>query len=174
MLVIGEEESGRPGVGLVVALTLQPNTNLPITIIYSPPPKKNPSLSFSSFQSVCRPFFLKKKNSYKDVAAASAAAEVMGDSVLLLSHIIQQTHFSLSEMSRSYIRYDQKTDDLSVVTCHFGYFKQRQHTNTHTHTRTQREKLTASSIAQARTFVLSLSTREWHLEKWWKMDLCPV
>jgi hypothetical protein len=105
VLVIGEEESGRPGVGLVVALTLQPNTNLPITIIYSPPPKENPSLSlFLRFSLCVVPFFSKKKKSYKDVAAASAAAEVMGDSLLLLSHIIQQTHFSLSEMSRSYIR----------------------------------------------------------------------
>ena len=106
------------------------------------PSTKRESFSLFFFVSVCVSslfFFKKKKNSYKDVAAASAAAEVMGDSVLLLSHIIQQTHFSLSEMSRSYIRYDQKTDDLSVVTCHFGYFKQRQHTNTHTHTRTHTE-----------------------------------
>jgi hypothetical protein len=91
--------------------------------------------------------------------------------LLLLSHIIQQTHFSLSEMSRSYIRSEDGWSfgrDLPL------WLFQATPTHKYTHTHTHTQKLTASSIAQARTFVLSLSTREWHLEKWWKMDLCPV
>lgn len=86
---------------------------------------------------------------------------------LSLPHIIQQqTNFSLSEMSRSYVctitrRMISRSWPATLAIS--------SHANTQIHT------YTADCQGPARTFSLSLSLCwEWHFEKWWKMDLCPA
>jgi len=115
---------------------------------------------FFRFHSVCRPLFflpihirMLRRPESDGIPSLSPTHNTTADKLFSFRNV-------------SFVRvYDHKTDDLSVVTCHFGYFKPRQHTNTHIH----------GWLPGPSTHLLSLSLCwEWHFEKWWKMDLCPA
>jgi hypothetical protein len=134
------------------------------------PHQKEEEESLSSlilFVSVCvSPLFLSSSFSYKDVAAAVDIVMGFGASISPTYYNTDKLFLFLKCLVRIY---DQKTDDLAVVTCHFAYFKQRQHTNTHT------QRLTAKTQHAPSLLLLSpRMTFRKNGERWISLVTCYV